>query len=85
MRRLLEHFEFHYIPKHGSWLNLAEIELSIHSRQCLDLRIGDGNLLRQEVTAWTACRNPRQCSINWLLTSAEARIRLKKIYPSFEG
>ena len=83
-RRLLERFEFHYTPKHGSWLNIAEIELSVLNRQCLDRRIGDWNRLRQEVTAWTARRNQPQCKINWRFTTAAARIKLKKLYPSFE-
>lgn len=83
-RRLLERFEFHYTPKHGRWLNIAEIELSVLSRQCLDRRIGDWNLLRQEVAAWTVRRNQPQCKINWRFTTADARIKLKKLYPSFE-
>jgi len=84
-RRLLERFEFHYTPKHGSWLNIAEIELSVLSRQCLDRRIGDWHLLRQEVAAWTTRRNQPQCKINWRFTTADARIKLKKLYPSFEA
>ena len=83
-RRLLERFEFHSTPKHGSWLNIAEIELSGLSRQCLDRRIGEWNLLRQEVPAWTARRNQPQCKTNWRFTTADARIKLKKLYPSFE-
>ena len=69
--------------KHGRWLNIAEIELSVLSRQCLDRRIGEWNLLRQEVTAWTARRNQPQCKINWRFTTADARVKLKKLYPSF--
>ena len=83
-RRLLERFEFHYTPKHGRWLNLAEIELSVLRRQCLDRRIGEWNLLRQEVTAWTARRNQPQGKINWRFTTADARLKLKKLYPSFD-
>ena len=71
-------------PKHGSWLNIAEIELSALSRQCLDRRIGDWNLLRQEVMARTARRYQPQCKINWRFTTAEARIKLKNLSPSFE-
>lgn len=82
-RRLLERFEFHYTPKHGSWLNIAEIELSVLSRQCLDRRIGAWDTLRQEITAWTARRNQPQCQINWRFTTADARVKLKKLYPSF--
>ncbi len=70
--------------KHGSWLNLAEIELSVLSRQCLDRRIGDWNLRPQEVTAWTARRNQPQRKINWRFTTTDARIKLKKFCPSFE-
>ncbi len=83
-RRFLDRFEFHYTPKHGSWLNIAEIELSGLSRQCLDRRIGEWNLLRQGVTAWTVRRNQPQCKINWRFTTADARIKLKKLYPSFD-
>ena len=83
-RRLLERFEFHYTPKHGRWLNLAEIELSVLRRQCLDRRIGEWNLLRQEVTAWTARRNQPQGKINWRFTTADVRLKLKKLYPSFD-
>ncbi len=84
-RRFLDRFEFHYTPKHGSWLNIAEIELSGLSRQCLDRRIGEWNLLRQGVTAWTVRRNQPQCKINWRFTTADARIKLKKLYPSFDA
>ena len=82
-RRLLERFECHDTPKHGRWLNMAEIELSVLSRQCLDRRIGEWDLLQQEVTAWTVRRNQPQCKINWRFTTADARVKLKKLYPSF--
>ena len=83
-RRLMERFEFHYTPKHGSWLNIAEIELSVLNRQCLDRRIGDWDTLRQEITAWTRHRNEPTCKINWRFTTADARVKLKKLYPSFD-
>ena len=84
-RRLLERFEFHYTPKHGSWLNIAEIELSILSRQCLNRRIGTWNILRQEIAAWVLHRNKPNCKINWHFTTADARIKLKKLCPSFHA
>ena len=84
-RRLLERFEFHYTPKHGSWLNIAEIELSVLGRQCLSRRIGDWDTLRREITAWTLRRNQPGCKINWRFTTEDARIKLKKFYPSFES
>jgi hypothetical protein len=84
-RRLLERFEFHYTPKHGSWLNIAEIELSVLSRQCLNRRIGHWNTLRQEIAAWTARRNQPNSKINWRFTTEDARIKLKKLYPSFDA
>ena len=83
-RRLMERLEFHYTPKHGSWLNIAEIELSVLNRQCLDRRIGDWHTLRQEIAAWTRHRNEPTCKINWRFTTADARVKLKKLYPSFD-
>lgn len=80
-RRLAERFEFHYTPKHGSWLNIAEIEFSVLSRQCLDQRIGDAETLRNEVRAWAQQRNAASKSIDWQFTTAEARIKLKRLYP----
>ena len=84
-RRLMERFEFHYTPKHGSWLNVAEIELSVLNRQCLDRRIGDWDTLRQEIAAWTRRRNLPAAKINWRFTTADARVKLKKLYPSFDA
>ena len=81
-RRLVEKLELHYTPKHGSWLNMAEIELSILSRQCLDRRIGSQTELAREVAAWQAKRNGREAGINWRFTTADARIKLKHLYPS---
>jgi hypothetical protein len=81
-RRLTERFEFHYTPKHGSWLNMAEIELSVLSRQCLDRRLSDAPTLEAEVAAWVAQRNAAGTAIDWQFTTADARIKLKHLYPS---
>jgi hypothetical protein len=81
-RRLLARLELHYTPPHGSWLNMAEIELSVLGRQCLDRRIPDEGTLVQEVTAWESRRNAHQTTIDWRLTTANARIKLKRLYPS---
>jgi hypothetical protein len=81
-RRLTERFEFHYTPKHGSWLNIAEIELSVLARQCLNRRIPDPETLEREVTAWVADRNAATTRIDWRFTTADARIKLKHLYPS---
>jgi DDE superfamily endonuclease len=81
-RRLLEKLEIHYTPKHGSWLNMAEIELSMLARQCLgDRRIPDRERLAGEVATWEGERNAAESSIDWRFTSAEARIKLKHLYP----
>jgi DDE superfamily endonuclease len=80
-RRLAERFEFHYTPKHGSWLNRAEIEFSVLSRQCLQRRIGDVATLRDEVQAWKQQRNTASKSIDWQFTTADARVKLKRLYP----
>jgi len=81
-RRLACRFEMHYTPKHGSWLDMAEIELGILSRQCLDRRMGNVNFLRQEVHAWTTARNTAATKVNWQFTTEDARIKLRKLYPS---
>ncbi len=80
-RRLCERLEIHYTPKHGSWLNMAEIELSVLGRQCLGRRIPDRETLAREVGAWEAERNASESSIEWRFTSDEARIKLKHLYP----
>jgi hypothetical protein len=80
-RRLAERFEFHYTPQHGSWLNIAEIEFSVLSRQCLDQRIQDAETLRNETRAWVQQRNAASKSIDWQFTTADARIKLKRLYP----
>jgi transposase len=81
-RRLLDRLEFHYTPKHGSWLNMAEIELSILSRQCLARRIPDADTLIQEMQAWQTDRNEKATKVDWHFTTEEARIKLKKLYPT---
>ncbi len=73
--------EIHYTPKHGSWLNMAEIELSVLARQCLDQRIPDQQTLAKEVSAWEAERNAAESFIDWRFTSTDARIKLKHLYP----
>lgn len=83
-KRILDQLEFHYTPKHGSWLNMAEIELSVLARQCLDRRIPDQETLKQEVAAWEANRNQGNHSVDWRFTSADARIKLKRLYPSVQ-
>jgi hypothetical protein len=81
-RRLVERFEWHYTPKHGSWLNMAEIELSVLSSQCLDRRIATQQRLTEEVTAWEATRNKHHAKADWQFTTADARTKLKRLYPS---
>jgi hypothetical protein len=84
-KRIADRFEFHYTPKHGSWLDMAEIELGILGRQCLDRRIDNGNDLRREAKAWKAARNAAGTKVNWQFATEDARIRLKKLYPSIHG
>ena len=81
-RRILDKLEFHYTPKHGSWLNMAEIELSVLTRQCLDRRIPDKDVLTEEVAAWENRRNQNSSSVDWRFTTEDARIKLKRLYPS---
>lgn len=81
-KRILDKLEIHYTPKHGSWLNMAEIELSVLSRQCLDQRIPDAETLKQEVAAWEVRRNQQSRKIDWQFTTEDARIKLKRLYPS---
>ena len=81
-RRLLSRLEFHYTPKHGSWLNMAEIELSVSSRQCLNRRIPDGTSLIREIEAWQVARNNQACKVRWQFTTKDARIKLRRLYPS---
>jgi DDE superfamily endonuclease len=83
-RRLCERLEWHYTPKHGSWLNVAEVELSVLARQCLDRRIPDIEALRREVAAWERDRNAAVVGVDWQFTTADARTRLKHLYPTLE-
>ncbi len=82
-KRLADKLEIHHTPKHGSWLNVAEIELSVLSRQCLDRRVPDYATLRAEVAAWQAHRDQTGGKVDWRFTTADARIKLKRLYPSF--
>lgn len=84
-RRLTERFEFHYTPKHGSWLNMAETELSILFRQCLDKRIPDQTTLKKQVANWETQRNNNQSTIDWQFTINNARVKLKRLYPKVNG
>jgi len=81
-RRLVERFEWHYTPKHGSWLDMAESELSVLSSQCLDRRIPDKQTLIEEVDAWQANRNKHHTKADWQFTTADARVKLKRLYPT---
>jgi DDE superfamily endonuclease len=83
-RRLAERFEVHHTPKHGSWLNIAEIELSALSGQCLARRIEDRETLEQEVAAWQIDRDEHCVTVDWQFTAKDARIRLRRLYPSFQ-
>jgi hypothetical protein len=80
-KRLADRLEIHFTPKHGSWLNMAEIELSVLARQCLGQRLPDLADLRREVAAWEAARNAAAQAIDWRFTTADARIKLKRLYP----
>ena len=81
-RRLAERLEIHYTPKHGSWLNMAEIELSVLKGQCLDRRIAEMLTMQTEVAAWEADRNSSAKKIDWQFTTTDARIKLKRLYPN---
>ena len=81
-RRIAERLEIHHTPKHGSWLNVAEVELSVLTRQCLDRRIESAEVLRREVAAWEADRNERMVEVKWQFTTADARIKLRRLYPT---
>ena len=83
-RRLADRIEWHYTPKHGSWLNMAEIELSVLARQCLDRRIPDRATLAREVAAWEVERNKAAVKADWQFTTADARVKLKKLYPTIQ-
>jgi len=81
-RRLVERFEWHFTPKHGSWLDMAETELSVLSRQCLNRRIADKTLLETEASAWQADRNKNNANADWHFSTCDARIKLKHLYPA---
>jgi hypothetical protein len=81
-RRIVRKLEFHYTPKHGSWLNMAEIEISVLDRQCLDRRLAEVPLVRSEVVAWETLRNDQRATVDWRLTTTKARSKLEFLYPS---
>lgn len=83
-RRIIEKLEIHYTPKHGSWLNMAETELATLAKQCLNRRIANKEILASEVDAWALPRNDSQESVDWQFKTEDARIKLKKLYPSFQ-
>ena len=83
-RRIAAKVESHYTPKHGSWLNMAEIELSVLHRQCLNARVPDKETLMQQVTAWQNRRNASASTVNWRFTTIDARIKIRRLYPSIE-
>ncbi len=84
-RSLVERLEIHYTPKHGSWLNIAEIELSVMSKQCLERRISSIDTLRLELAVWETARNRNQKGVDWQFTTDDARIKLKRLYPQFKS
>jgi hypothetical protein len=84
-KTILDRFEFVYTPKHGSWLNMAEIELNVLTRQCLNRRIDDIAVVRKEVLAWHEFRNNKNAKVNWQFTSEDARIKLSRLYPTLES
>ena len=84
-RRIAERLEVHYTPKHGSWLDMAEIEIGVMARQCLDRRIPDQSALRQEVGAWQHQRNRDMVRVDWRFTTDDARIKLKSLYPAIQN
>lgn len=83
-RRIARKLELHYTPKHGSWLNMAEIEISVLARQCLKRRLASEAELGREVAAWTGARNNNGASVDWRFTTDDARIKLKRLYPSLQ-
>lgn len=84
-KALWDRFEFVYTPKHGSWLNMAEIELNVLTGQCLDRRIDDIEVVRKEVRAWQETRNNKDAKVNWQFTAKDARIKLARLYPTFNS
>ena len=84
-KRLADRLELHDTPRHGSWLNMAEIELAMLAQQCLDRRLADRATLEREVLAWQAARNRAGRGVNWRFTTEDARIKLKHLYPTTQG
>jgi len=84
-KRLIDRFEFVFTPKHGSWLNMAEIELHVLNSQCLNRHIATVEDIKREIEEWQKHRNNKKCKINWQFSTADARIKLKRLYPSLEG
>lgn len=84
-KRLWDRYEFIYTPKHGSWLNMAEIEINVLMRQCLNRRMDKIEIMKQEVSAWQQDRNNKQSTINWQFTSDSARVKLKRLYPTISN
>ena len=84
-KALWDRFEFVFTPKHGSWLNVAEVELNVMIRQCLNRRIDSIDLLRDEVAAWQAARDRLRAKVNWQFTTDDARVKLKRLYPTFDA
>jgi len=84
-KKLWDRFEFVYTPKHGSWLNMAEIELNVLNGQCLNRRIDDISLVKSEVEAWQDHRNNKDARINWQFTTDNARVKLKRLYPTYDA
>jgi hypothetical protein len=84
-KRLMDKFEFVFTPKHGSWLDMAEIELHVLNSQCLNRHIATIEEIKQEIEAWQENRNNKNCKINWQFTTADARTKLKRLYPSFDS
>jgi hypothetical protein len=83
-KALWDRFEFVYTPKHGSWLNIAEIELNVLTGQCLNRRIDEIEVVRNEVTAWQKFRNNKNAKVNWQFTTEDARIKLLRLYPTLQ-
>ena len=84
-KALWDRFEFVYTPKHGSWLNVAEVEINVMIRQCLNRRIDSIDMLREEVAAWQAARDQIRAKVDWQFTTDDARVKLKRLYPTFDA
>ncbi len=81
-RRIADRLEIHYTPKHGSWLDMAEIEIGVLARQCIDRRLPDQETLKREINAWQNARNQKAIRVDWRFTTEDARVKLKSLYPS---